>query len=128
MNNSFLRPELAVGFMKQDGYYRLFECGGTYKTVWCCDAFTVDHRIVKLDVTGDEPTKQIVEFKVRFKSLIEDHVEFSWHLTSLTYLSRGNELQHVLSSFGLRCSPEPLAAFAIINAIQRTDLVYKDQE
>lgn len=95
MSSFFLRPEHAVGVMKQGGFYRLVKCGDTYQKVWCCDAFSVEKRILKLNAIDDEPETLIVEFIVKFKSLEENHVEFSWDLISLAYLSKGNQLQQV---------------------------------
>ena len=109
-------PEQCLGIMKHDGFYRAERHGDRYQTPWCCDPFKVEQSIAEVD------DKRIWSVDVVFKSPTGD-CEFSWTMDSLNHLKTPAILIDTLLRHGMRVSTNPAAAVAILDAIQRPDLI-----
>lgn len=110
------KSEQCIGIMEHDGFYRAERHGDLYQTPWCCDSFKVKQEIIKVD------GKPKLTINVTFKTLTGD-VLFDWDLDSLNRLNQHHQLIHVLLNHGVRVSTSPQATIAIIDAIQRPELI-----
>ncbi|MGR5306178.1 hypothetical protein [Vibrio mediterranei] len=110
------RSEQCIGVMTNDGFYRPERHVNDYQQSWCCDAFEVSQKIIEvednqklaIDVTFNTPTGEVL---------------FAWDLHSISQFKSPIILTEMLLRNGVRVSPAPEAAYAILDAVQRPNLI-----
>lgn len=110
------RLEQCIGVMTDIGFFRPERHGNDYQQSWCCDCFKVSQKIIEIegnqklaiDVTFDTPTGE---------------VHFGWDLHSLSQFKSPIILTEMLLRNGVRVSLAPEAAYAILDAVQRPNLI-----
>lgn len=109
-------PEQCVGIMQHDGFYRIERYRDSHLTPWCCDPFDVSHNIIEVD------GKQRLTIDVAFQIPTGEFL-FEWDFDSLLKLKSPLMLVDILLGNGVRVSPAPKATIAILEGIQRPDLI-----